>query len=198
MPANKGTYHLTDNPTLYEPARTNNFEFVVTGLDSLLEAGVDEATATNSDYITNAQEVIRVSVSSSSVPHFTLGDVSIKRGNSTVHFAGTPTFSSTSLVLNDYIGARTKSVLLAWQALCYNVREDTVGRAADYKKNCTLIEYTPDYKEVVRYWDLIGCWISALNETGFNNENNDNVQVTATITYDRAIPHLPDDLNLID
>jgi len=186
--ASFGTYHLADNPQLYEPARTNNFEFVVTDIDDLLYAGTDSATATEADHITNGQEVLRVSVVSSTVPHFSLSKIEVKRGNNTVKFAGTPTFDDGTLVLNDYIGARTKSVLLAWQALAYDVRTEKVHRATNYKKDCTLVEYSPDYDEVIRTWTLKGCWISSLSEGEFSNETNDKKTVTATIVYDKAIP----------
>ena len=63
---------------------------------------------------------------------------------------------------------------------------------ADYKKDCTLIEYTPDYKQV-RYWELKGCWISELSEEPFDMNNGDKREISATIQYDRAIPHMPDE-----
>lgn len=188
-----GTYHIADNPELYEPARSNNFELVVTGLDNLLQAGVDSSVAATNDYIRNATETIRVSVLSSSVPHFELNVIDIKRGNNTAHFAGTPTFNNANLVVNDYIGARTKDVLMAWQALAYDVRSEAIRPASTYKKDCTLYEYTPDYSKVIRYWEIKGAWISNIEEDPFSNENNDKREVTATIVYDRAIPHLPDD-----
>lgn len=194
MAENMGTYHLADNPELYEPARSNNFEFQVTGIDKLLRAGVKESALTEDDsYITNAQEVIRVSVSSSSVPHFTLGVIDIKRGNNTMHVAGVPTFDNHTLVLNDYMGARTKSVLLAWQAQAYDVRTEKVHRMENYKHDCYLYEYSPDYDEVIRKWRMIGCWVQAISEDPFNSENNDKRQVTATIVYDKAIPMLADE-----
>lgn len=194
MPENTGTYHLADNPKLYEPARSNNFEFVVTNIDSLLRAGVKESGLTDeSNYITNGQETLRVSVVSSSVPHFTLGVIDIRRGNNTMHVAGTPTFDSHQLVLNDYMGARTKSVLLAWQALAYDVRTEKVHRMENYKKDCYLYEYSPDYDEVIRKWRLVGCWISGLSEDPFSAESNDKRTVTATIIYDKAIPMLSDE-----
>ena len=190
--ASFGTYHLADNPQLYEPSRSNNFEFIVTDIDNLIYAGVDKATATEQDYITNGQEVLRVSVLSSSVPHFTLSKIEIKRGNNTIKYAGTPTFDDGTLVLNDYIGARTKDILLAWQALAYDVTTEKVNRATAYKKDCTLVEYSPDYDEVIRTWTLKGCWISGLSEGEFSNENNEKRQVTATIVYDKAIPQKSD------
>ena len=189
----KGTYHLADNPSLYEPARTNNFEFLVTDIDDLLYAGVDRNTASEKDHIKNGQETLRISVLSSSVPHFNLSVIDVKRGNNTMHVAGVPTFGNQTLVLNDFMGAKTKDVLLAWQALAYDVRTEKVQRASKYKKDCTLIEYSPDYEEVIRYWDIKGCWISELSEDEFSNETNDKKKVTATIVYDKAIPHLPDE-----
>ena len=185
---NMGAYHLADYNNLYEPARSNNFEFIVTGIDTLLKAGMDVETATEGDYIRNGQDTIRVSVVSSSVPHFTMSTIDVKRGNSTIHFAGTPTFGEGTLKLNDYIGAKTKDVLLAWQALAYDVRTEKVHFADNYKKTCELVEYSPDYDQVIRRWILKGCWISALSEGDFNNEDNSKREVTATIVYDRAIP----------
>lgn len=154
MAGNNGAYHLADNPRLYEPQRSNNFEFIVMGIDSLLRASVD---AGDTDaYIANGQETLIFSVVSASIPHFTQGKIEVKRGNSIAKFAGTAEYPSGSLKVNDFIGADSKSVLMAWQRLSYDVTTESVGRAADYKKDCTLVEYSPDYKQV-RYFELKGC-----------------------------------------
>ena len=47
-----GTYHIADNPKQYQPLRTNNFRFLVYGLDNLLRAAGDAEDA--NDYINNA------------------------------------------------------------------------------------------------------------------------------------------------
>ena len=186
-------YHLSSNPGLsYEPGRSNFFELIVEGLGDLLRAGVDENLAEESDYIENAQEVIRLTVNKATVPHFTQEAITIRRGNSVSKYAGAPAFSDGTIEVNDMIGADSKSVLEAWQRLSYDVTTDKAGRAANYKKKATLIEYTADWKQV-RYWDLIGCWVSGLSEEDYNKEQGSEKRVvTATITYDRAIPHLPD------
>ena len=178
-----GTYVLADNPNLYQPQETNHFEFVVEGLDNILRAGA-LGTETNAR-LANAKEVLRISVSQAFIPHFEQNAIEVKRGNSTVKFAGTPTFNAGEVVLNDYIGADTKAVLMAWQNLSYNVRTDKVGLASDYKKQAWLVEYTPDY-QVVRKWILYGCWVSNISESAYNQENNDKNQITATIQYDRG------------
>lgn len=191
---NIGTYHLAQNPELYEPARSNNFEFVVVGLpEKLLYAGVEETDNVSDDkkYIKNAQEVLRVSVLSSSVPHFSLGKIEVKRGNNTMKVAGVPTFESGTLVCNDYIGARTKDILEAWKALAYDVRTQLIQKMSKYKMEAYLIEYSPDYEEI-RRWHLYGVWCSDVSESEFSNESNDKRTVTATIEYDYAIPEVAD------
>lgn len=186
-----GTYHLGDNPTLYDPQRSNTFEFVVTGIDNLLRAGYD-GTEENA-YITDAQETLRLSVDSASIPMFSQTPIEIKRGNSTIKFAGTPTFDSGNITVIDYMGADTKSALMAWQALGYNVKTDRVGNAADYKKDCYLLEYTPDFSRIVRQWLLKGCFVSGLSEDAFSmNGGGDKKIISANISYDRAIMSLPD------
>lgn len=174
-----GTYHLANNPNIYEIQRTNNFEFVVSDIDGILRAGT-----TNSTYA-NAQEVIRMSVVSCPIPHFKQNVIPVQRGNTTLKYAGVPTFDAGTIVLNDYIGADTAGVLEAWQNLSYNVTTEKVGLASDYKKDCYLIEYSPDYQPV-RRWIMRGCWVSGLSEDNMNNESNNKKTVQATIEYDRA------------
>ena len=177
-----GTYHLADNPQLFEVQRQNNF---VTDIDGIIRAG---ALGTESNAkINNAQEMLRLSVTKAFVPHFTQEVVNIKRGNSTLKYAGVPSFPEGSIDFNDYIGADIKSILKAWQNLSYNVRTEKVGSldVTNYKKDCYLIEYTPDYRKV-RTWRLYGCWISSLSEGEYTSDSGDKHQISCTIQYDRA------------
>ena len=178
-----GTYHMAANTNLYEIQRTNNFEFIVTDIDGIQRAGMIGGE-TNGN-IANAQEIIRMAVSSASVPFFKQPAIEVKRGNSTMKFAGVPTFDAGKIKVNDYIGASAKEVLLAWQALSYNVVTEKVGLASDYKKDCYLVEYTPDYQKV-RQWKMHGCWISELSSAEFASETNDKMQIDITIEYDKA------------
>ena len=186
-----GTYHLATDMALYEVQRTNNFEFLVTDIDNILRAGVTVDAAEDTDIIKNAQSTLRFSVVSFTTPTFSQNVIEIKRGNTTMKAAGVPTFDNGSLVVNDYIGADTKSALMAWQNLSYNVRTEKVGRMADYKKRCYLNEYTPDYK-LVRTWRLEGCWVSGIQGGDFNMESNDKKTITATISFDKAFMEMPD------
>ena len=186
---NYGSYHLADNLDLFEVQRDNNFEFIVTGIDNILRVGADETD--ENARITNAQDVLKFSVVQASIPMFTQNVIKIQRGNSIMKAAGIPEFGDGSLVVNDYIGADTKSALMAWQNLSYDVKTEKVGRMADYKKTCYLLEYTPDYK-LVRRWRMVGCWISGLSESEFNMESDSKKTVSATIQYDKAFMEYED------
>lgn len=191
-----GTYHIAQHPELYTPARSNNYVFYPIFTKRLLKNGVDESLAKDSDYINaqQAQEILALSVTSAAVPHSQQNVITIKRGNTEVKFAGSWTYPSGSFVFNDYIGADTKSVLLAWRGLSQHTLDETVGDASDYKVQGMLVEYTPDHRQI-RYWDMYGCWVSQLSEGDFSSESDDKRQITATIEYDRAIEHLPKELD---
>jgi hypothetical protein len=178
-----GTYHMAANTNLYEIQRTNNFEFIITDIDGIKKAGMIGGETNGA--IDNAQEIVRMAVAESSVPFFSQNAIEVKRGNSTMKFAGVPTFEAGQIKVNDYIGASAKEVLLAWQALSYNVVTEKVGLASDYKKDCYLVEYTPDYQKV-RQWKMHGCWVSKLSSGAFSSDNNEKMQIDCTIEYDKA------------
>ena len=183
------SYHLADDPALYEPSRNHAFQFVLNSkLNTLLAAGVFKEAATDDDYFNNVAEVIKISVSEASVPHFDLEVVSIKRGNSTVKYAGAPSWGEGSLKLDDFVGARTKDILMAWNALVYDSAADVVHLADNYKFDCTLIEWNGDFSKVIRSWTLKGCWLKSISEGNFTHADNGLRSIDATIVYDRAIP----------
>jgi len=212
-----GTYHISSDLQNYETARSNFFSLIIEGLNDLLypEFSYNGENPAN-QYVTGgkdikkklAKDVIKLSINKAFAPHFSLGVIPIQRGNSVVKFADTPTWDDNkTLEFQDFVGLETKTVLMAWQALAYDVMSDTQGRAGDYKldingqkvarkgykKNCTLVEYTPDF-QVVRYWKLIGCWISSLNEDDFDVTNSGGGRrITVTFEYDRAEMHMNDD-----
>lgn len=191
--------HISANLGQYEAARSGFFDLIVDDIDNILKASVrhDIDGASNNDVIQKAQNTLRLNVVSFDVPHFTLEQLTYRRGNDEVKFAGVPTFNSGSLKVDDVIGGAaygtpdTKSILMAWQALAYDVNTRKGGRMKDYKKNATLIEYTQDFEEV-RRWVLYGCWISEISEDAFDKENDGKRQMTATIQYDRAEMIMPD------
>lgn len=166
-PYHMGTYHMA-NDSNFEPQRNNNFEVQITGL------GTDG-------------KAITLAVATYAAPSITQTVIEVPYGNNRIKFAGTPAFSDSSIVLNDFIGQEVEKKLSNWQKKSYNYSDQTVGLAKDYKKTCYLIEYDPS-GNTPRAWKLIGCWLSGLNLGDFSQEGNSVRQVTATLTYDYAIP----------
>jgi hypothetical protein len=179
--------HISTNLANYEAARTGFFSLIVDDIDNIVKASFsgDARDAADSDKIARAQETLKLNVVKAPVPHFSITPLKYKRGNDTVTFAGTPEFESGSIVVDDVVGMDTKSILMAWQGLAYNVYTRKGGRMKDYKKNCTLIEYTQDFEQI-RSWTLYGCWISSISEGEFDKENDGKRQITAKLEYDRA------------
>jgi len=186
--ADFGTMHISAHQASYGIVLSNNFEFIITGVNGLLKAGVSGDTSTDEDLTpANANDTVRLSVNKAFVPNFSQEEIVIQRGNAKIYAASVPTFEAGNLVVNDFIGLDTKSVLLAWQRLSYDITTETVGRMEDYKKDCTLIEYTPDYVPI-RSWRLVGCWCKSITENEFSMEDSGKRMITANIRFDRAIP----------
>lgn len=179
--------HISTNLANYEAARSAFFSLIVDDIDNIIKATYsgDKEAAAESDKIARAQETLKLNVVKANVPHFSLEKLSYRRGNDEVHFAGVPSFESGDIVVDDVVGLDTKSILMAWQGLAYNVYTRKGGRMKDYKKNATLIEYTQDFEQV-RSWNLYGCWVSKISEDSFDKESDGKRQITATIEFDRA------------
>ena len=179
--------HISTNLANYEAARTGFFSLIVDDIDNIVNAAYsgDPRDAAASDKIARAQETLKLNVVKAPVPHYSLATLEYRRSNDQVKFAGVPTFDSGDITVDDVVGLDTKSILMAWQALAYNVYTRKGGRMKDYKKNATLIEYTQDFEQV-RSWTIYGCWVSKISEGEFDKENDGKRQITATIEYDRA------------
>lgn len=185
--------HISANLANYEAARSGFFSLIVNDIDNIIRASYsgDPNDAADSDKIgKQAQETLKLNVVKAPVPHFSIKAESYRRGNDVVKFAGVPDFKDGSITVDDVVGLDTKSILMAWQNLAYNVHTRKGGRMKDYKKNATLIEYTQDFEQI-RSWKLYGCWISDIDEGEFDKENDGKRQITAKIEYDRAVMELP-------
>lgn len=179
----QGSYHFSANKSIYEIQRGNNFEFI-------LDPRLNNITAWGSETksFPKAQEYIKLSVAAASVPHFSQNAIEVRRGNTAVKYAGVISYGSGSISCYDFIGAETKDILMAWQAKSGDPSKQTVGLQADYKYDCTLIEYPPDYDHKIREWKLEGCWISSISEEDYSVDANGSRRISVTIEYDRAMP----------
>ena len=179
---------ISENLSSYEAARSGFFILVVDGLDDLLKPDYkgEAENAEDSDRIKKAQETLKLSVTKCPVPHFEIATNEYRRGNDVVKFAGVPTWNGGTITVADYVGLDTKSLLMSWLYKAYNPHTRKGGRMKDYKKTCTLLEYTQDY-QLIRYWTLEGCFITGIEEGDFDRENDEVRQLTVSISFDRAM-----------
>lgn len=188
-----GAYRLSDAPGFYQPVRTNNFVFLLdvgpsSPLNHLKRAGTVDSPKNYFDLDKDeVQEVIEFSVVKFDAPHFSQSEIPIKRANSTIYFASVPEFKEGNLVINDYMAADGKSILMAWQALSYDILNDCIPTSDQYKCHAQVFEYMTD-GTLVRSWDLYGCWVKSLSEESWDAENANKKTVTASIRFDKAIP----------
>ena len=189
--------HISSNLQNYEAARTGFFTLTVSAQDlgNLLSPNYtgDPSAATEADHLTGVQEALKLNVTKAPVPHFEISQVmEYRRGNDVVNYAGVPNFKDGSIVVDDVVGLGTKNLLYSWLYLVYNPITRKGGRMKDYKKRCTLLEYTQDY-ELIRIWTLEGCFPTDIQEGDFDKENDDRRQLTIPLKYDRATFKLPNE-----
>ena len=182
------TQHISANLNNYEAARNAFFvlevDFGDTGLLRPDFIG-DPATATEEDYIAKAEEILKLNVTKAPVPVLGVKTEEYRRGNDVVKFATTPEWEAGSIEVDDVVGLDTKSILMSWLYLAYNPNTRMGGRMKDYKKVCTLREYTQDY-EMIREWTLEGCFVTKVSGDSFDRESDGKRKLTAEISYDRA------------
>ena len=194
----RGAYHISNNTVEYNPQRKNNFTLIVNGLNNLPRVGSVDSSLGDlgvNDYIEDGQNQLILALKSSDTPQITQNPITINRGNSTIKFAGKPSFNDINIEAYDFIGSNVKDTLLAWQNLSYNTKYDYVGNAWSYKKDCQLLQLDP-VGNLIRYWEIKGAWLQSVTPGNFSVDDGDTAQtVSATISYDWAELHLPDEYN---
>lgn len=200
--------HISTNLASYETAKSAFFVFEIKPQDcenlvspnftgELYETvnGVRQLTAAAKAAVINkAGEYIRLNVVKCTLADFSIDSHDMRRGNEIVKYAGMPSWEAGSFTVDDVIGLDTKSILLAWLHLTYNPHTGKGGRMQDYKKTCTMYEYTSDF-ELVRTWTLEGCFVTKVSNDEWNKEdsNGEKRQLQADFVYDKAIMRLPEE-----
>lgn len=179
----------------YEPQRTNNFEFQVTGLNTLTKAGYAPKPGEPNGYSKNISDILKdsdlaqeliLSVNSAFTPRVSLSQLTIQYGNTQTKYAGIPTYDNGTIAYNDFYDKDTELVLKAWQYAAFDEETGAVGDAANYKKTAYLTMFSPSGRKARRY-KLIGCWVADVNGDDFSNDGNNIRRLSATIVYDKAV-----------
>lgn len=183
-----GAYHLSANPGQYQPQLAQNFLFIFPDFPRLLKEG---KTGEEDDaYVYDVSDKLQVSLISTDVPSYNQGEIVVRRGNSMSKYPGTITWQDLTMTFNSFEGASTKEAVLAWRALCYNVKKDLIPSLANaeipYKQTCYLLEYSGDWR-LQRTWKIINAFPADVKFSGYSGESTDTKQtITLTLRYDRA------------
>lgn len=204
----KGTGHMVYSSS-WEPQRTNNFELIIEGLDTLVTAdnnsgdipkGYNKTSSETEDvsnsndtstngilYPPNAAERIMLSVDSFTAPSIEIAQITTQYGNNSIKWAGKPEFPNSSIVVNDYIGIQVERILAAWFRCAYDFESEKIGLARHYKKTGYLAEYDPK-GGTARVWRLDGLWLASFNLGEWSQDGNAQRKLNATLVYDRVVP----------
>lgn len=169
-----GASHLASDG--YDVQRTNNFEFVISGLGSLT------GNANDARSITLAVDGAFLPSEDSSVQELAYSNTSVK-------VAGTTTYGSGTLVLKDLIsaGGDIEKILVKWRKAVYDPDTDKVGLAFNYKIDARIVQYAPD-GTMERTWKLLGCFPSSVDYGQLQYGSGGAVKtVSVGIQYDKAI-----------
>lgn len=176
-----GSYHMTKDPSRFEPQRTNNFEVVINFKKDL--TSYSNGKPINIISKNDASKSIRLAVANFSAPQANLNVLKVPYQNNIVKYAGKPDFPESSITFHDFIGLDVEEILSAWFELAYNLEKETIGSAEDYKQSAILYEYSPD-GSTVRSWNLKGVWLSSYNLGEFAQDGGDVRKVTGALQYD--------------
>lgn len=164
MPLTLGPMHMSNTKT-YEIQRTNHFEIVLEGLS-------DEVT---------------LCVESCPLPTISNDPIELAYGNSKVKVAGQANFDDIELVVKDAIGADIEAQLWTWRKQVYDPEKDTVGWAANYKRNGRIHQYAPD-GTFQRTWKLIGVFPTNMVPGDMAYDGSDKKTISMTLSVDKAYP----------
>lgn len=183
-----GASHIAEGLADYEAARSAFFVLTIPKDQLVNLRKPTETTDKNAKMLdsNNAADIIRLNVTKTSVPQFSVGVEQYRRGNEVVKFATVPEWEEGTLEVDDVVGVNTKDILISWLYLAYNPHTRMGGRMKDYKKNAILQEFTQDY-ELIREWEIKGIFLNKVTDSEFDRENDSKRKISCTFQYDRAL-----------
>lgn len=158
-----------------------------TGAKHLSNTAVGELQRVNNFYISisGLPEEVSFLIKSFPLPSSENEVLTLKYGNSFIKLPGSASFSEGELTIYDSISLDTEKQVSDWRKTVYDPQTETIGNAANYKKNATITQYTPD-GNIQRQWQLIGVWPSAFKPGDLASDGSDLKTMAITLQYDRA------------
>jgi hypothetical protein len=153
---------------------------------------------------TDASESLAIDLVSASRPTLNLNMGEISRLNEKWKFAQNPTWEPITVTFYDFdsgLGSASQ-IMWRWVQTVYDVLNGTMGYAATYKVDASLILLGPGQTqaspgtresstlvEIIEAWDLFGCFPNNYSAGELNYESTDALRITTEIVYDYANLH---------
>jgi hypothetical protein len=132
-------------------------------------------------------DVLEMALSTFPLPKTANGIIEHQHVNEKRKFAGTPTFDDLQVVYKDMVDVNIAQILQKWRYMVYNPETGQIGLASQYKKIGTITQFAPN-GGFIRQWKLIGAWPSAFDAGDADLSGEDTVNISVTITIDKAVP----------
>jgi len=121
------------------------------------------------------------------LPKQTSNIVEIGYVNEKRKFAGVPTFDDLSVIYRDYVDKNVAQMLWRWRKLVYDPQTGRIGLKSQYAKNGWVEMFAPN-GDFIRRYEMIGCWPSGMDPGDIDLAGDDAIQITMTLTIDKAFP----------
>lgn len=151
-------------------------------------------------------ESLAIDLLSASRPTLTVNaDASISRLNEKWKFAQNPEWEPITVAFYDFDSGQSSAtqILWRWMQTIYDVLNGTMGYAATYKVDASLILLGPGQTsaakvsstniEIIEAWDLFGCFPGQMSTGDLSYDSTDVLQVSVEINYDYANLHSQND-----
>lgn len=153
----------------------------------------------------DSAESLAIDLSEASRPTLNVNSSEISRLNEKWKFAVNPTWEPIPVAFFDFDSGQSSAsqILWRWMQTVYDVLNGTMGYAASYKVDASLILLGPGqtssahaastYIEIIEAWDLFGCYPNNMAGGSLSYDSTDPLKVTVDLYYDYANLHTTTD-----
>jgi len=150
-------------------------------------------------------ESLAIDLLSASRPHSSLNSDTVTRLSEQWHFATHPTWDPITVSFYDFDSGQGSAmqILWRWYQTVYDVLNGTMGYAATYKVDASLILLGPGQTstqnaattnvQIIEAWDLFGCYPNGITPGALSYETNDSLKVEMDMIFDYASLHTTTD-----
>lgn len=132
-----------------------------------------------------SEQLLTLAVVSCALPTESNEVITLSYGNTEIKVAGKSKTEGGSLVVRDYLQKDMELVLDNWRKTVWNKDTDGIGFAANYKRQCRIIQYAPD-GSYQRVWKIEGVWPSSVSYGDLSNDDGGVKTINVTLQYDKA------------